>query len=161
MTLDQYIIQLEELQRDLPKLIEKFVNERSNYFLGAVKNRFYNQGVDGDGNKIGSYSKNTIQRKKNKSGRYKRTSHVTLADSGTWYNNLFIEYEKGDLLLSNRMGSLTQKLIEGGGNNQNPAYGKSIMLFTIDERNQWVEDILEKLEDHLQSEFKTNIKITI
>jgi len=161
MTLHQYITELQNLQNNVPKLVHQFVNERSNYLLGNVKLRFYNRGIDGDGNKIGSYTKNTKERKKRKPGKYTRTSHVTLADSGNWYDNLFVTYEQGHLFLDNRMRNLTQKLIEGGGDKQNPPYGDAILEFTKDEIDVFTSAILIDLGEHLQKIFNTNIDLEI
>jgi hypothetical protein len=157
MTLDKYIVNLQKLENNLPSIIDKFIESESSHFLGRVKLRFWNQGVDGDGKKIGEYAESTVARKKKKG---QRSSHVTLKDSSQWWDNLFITYEKGDLILDNRMRDLTQKLIEGV-NRGNPAYGEAIMELTTDEKNDWVQVTLIKLDKYIQNKFNTNVILEI
>ena len=156
MTLEAYIIELEKLERQIPALIEKFLKQRAKYMLVQVKLRFANRGLDGDGNKIGEYTEATKKRKRKKG---RRVSHVTLKDSGRWYDSLFVNYDSGELFLDSRMRDLTTKLIQGDG--YSPAYGEAIMEFTDEEILVWQEQILTDLAKHLQKKFKTNIIIDI
>lgn len=158
MTLENYIKELESLEKNIPSLVQKFVKENSNYFLGNVKQRFYQKGIDGSGNKIGNYAQSTIERKEKSSPR-QRTSHVTLRDSGNWYRSLFVKYEKNELFMDSSMKDLTAKLIQGGGQYQNPPYGDAIMDFTDEEILVWSDKILEDLGEYLQKKFNTDVII--
>ena len=57
------------------------------------------------------------------------------------------------------MKSLTTKLIQGGGQGQNPPYGDEIMDFTEEEILVWSDKILEDLGEYLQKKFNTDVII--
>lgn len=159
MKLDEYIKKLEQLQDDIPDVVDGFIKKRSNYMVGNVKNRFFNYGVDGDGNLIGGgvYAERTKKRK-NKEG--KRTSHITLLDTREWWNSLYASYHNGELELNSTMTSLTEKLIYGEGK-RFAGYGPAIMEFTREEKILFEDEILTDLGDYLQRTFNTNEDIEL
>lgn len=157
MTLEQYISELRKLTDSVDKLVDDFIKKNSGALLSSVKLRFWNKGLDGNLQLIGTYAQSTIERKKKSS--YSRTSHVTLRDSGQWYDDLFVVYEKGDIFLDNRQRALTAKLIDGEKHFQ--GYGEGIMEFTAEEKNNLVTAILTDLDKYLQKVFNTDIDITI
>ena len=158
MTLEQYIFQLEQIVKEVPKLVNQFVNKNQGALLSSVKLRFYQKGLDGNLKLIGTYASSTIERKKKSS--FSRTRFVTLRDSGDWYNSLFVTYEKGDLFLDSTDKLLTTKLINGSPFG-NPAYGGAIMEFTQQEIDTLVVAVLEDLAKHLEKVFNSDIEITI
>jgi len=139
MELNAYIGQLKRLTKTLDGSVRRDILS-SPIILRNTKTRLHGRGLDGDLNKIGDYSDTTVGIKKSKGQQH---GFVTLFDSGLWSSNLFLEWDKSELFLSNKMGNLTQKLIEGGGQGQNPPYGDSIM--ELDEQAQfWVDLISEE-----------------
>ena len=139
MSLDEYIASLEQFSNDLEKIIQRFIDKNSLALLNAVKNRFWNKGIDGNLNLIGGgkYAESTIKRKKRKASA--RTSHITLRDTGDWWKSLFVLYENGELQLSSTDHDKTLKLINGEFNFR--GYGQGIMEFTPDEKRVFLDNI--------------------
>jgi hypothetical protein len=159
MTLDNYISHLQALTGDIPKFVEEFIQKHKGGLLSAVKLRFWNKGLDGNLNLIGRYSPGTIKRKK--TSPYSRTTFVTLRNTGSWYDNLIVSYEKGTLFLDNNQKQLTQKLIEGDGKYGNPAYGPAIMEFTQQEIDDLVNNLIDDLTQFLNTKLDAQIDIVI
>ena len=144
-TVKEYIRSLKNVEKELKKEIPHYLTKKGT-IMTAVKYRLYNRGLDGYGKKMGKYTDQTISRKK-KNARFRITSHVTLADTGTWRDNLLLKVDGDTMFLDNKMTSLTNKLINGGGKHQNPPYGQGIIELSRDEvmiAESLIEDFINK-----------------
>ena len=157
MTLDAYIDQLNAIAGDITPIVDGFIKKHQGALLTSVKLRFWNKGIDGDGKLIGEYAASTKELKKKSA--FNRTSHVTLRDSGAWYNSLFISYNKGELLLDSHNKELTRKLIDGEPQHFFTGYGEAIMQFTDDEKDLLIEVVLDELQKYLETRFNGVIEL--
>lgn len=160
MKLREYIRLLERTEDDIPDVIDEFVRKRSTYLVGNVKLRFWNYGIDGQGNFLGNYAPSTKERKERQG---QRSSHITLHDTGNWWDSLFAiwDRDKEDLSLDSTNVSLTSKLIDGEGN-WFKGYGEGIMEFTDEELDGEIGmSVLQDLAKHLEGIFNKNIDIDV
>ena len=151
---EEYIRLLEQNIDKLPDLVKGYVYKRGSV-LRSVKQRFLQKGIDGYGNKLGTYSSATIRRKKKKG---QITSHVTLRDSGQWYESLFLRFEGTELILDSTDLSLTSKLVDG--EKLFPGYGQGIMEFSNEEQIM-IDSILDEFYFELSKKLEKNIDIEI
>lgn len=159
MSLDEYINLLKQAETDIPRLVNEFVEANSKYLVGNAKLRFFNYGRDGSGALIGGgkYAPRTIENKKDKG---QRTSHITLKDTGRWWDSLFATYENGTLVLASTDKLLTAKLVDGDGKFF-AGYGENIMEFTRDELDMFEDDIFKKLIEYLNNKFNQTVTYTV
>lgn len=131
MDINNYIARLNDLSNNMDGYIRDIVLKNKGGLLGSIKLRLYNSGVDAEGNSLGGYSEITkkLKRKKNK-----RTSHVTLRDSGDWYGSMFIDFQEGSILVD--ATDWKTGLLED-------VYGEEILNLSEDEASIFVDSILE------------------
>ena len=132
MSLDSYLEDLENLGSSLESEIEKIIKRKQGLLVGLIKNRLYQKGIDAFGNEITpTYSKYTIEEKKSKN---QRTSHVTLRDTGNFYDGIFVEIVNNVIKVDSTDGK-TESLIS--------KYGEGILGFTQEEKEFIVFGLLE------------------
>ena len=158
MKLQDYIQMLKKLQDDIPAIVDRLVEEEPKWILGAAKRRMYQYGIDGNEEFLGTYAPFTIEKKKKSP--YSKTTHVTLRDTGDWYNSLFTKYENGELFMDSTDKRKTVKLTDGEHKNF-VGYGDGILEFTEGEKLAFGNEILKNLAKKLQEKFNTNIEIEI
>jgi hypothetical protein len=132
MSLNAYLSELIELEATLAKKIEKIVYDNQDKLVRMIRERLYQHGIGGDGQLITpTYARQTIEAKKEKK---QRVSHVTLRDTGAFYEGMFIEV-KNNILSANSLDGKTPSLIE--------KYGASILEFTEEEQTVIIFGIIE------------------
>lgn len=130
--LTKYINSLENLESILVEKAKQAVLKKQGFILGTVKSRLFNKGVDGDNKEITpSYKNQTIEIKKSKN---QRVSHVTLRDTGEFYNSLFINTKTNDIFLDSSDDKADYLKMK---------YGKSIMDLTEQEQLIIIDTIIE------------------
>ena len=134
-TLSKYISDLKNIETSFKKEVEGYVYKRGT-ILRSVKLRLF-RGKDGDLKMIGDYAPSTIARKKKKG---QITKYVNLRDTGNWYKDLFLKWDKDELMLENKDLPLTSKLIDG--EYKFKGYGDAIL-----ELSQKEVDLVDKLVD--------------
>lgn len=123
MSLQKYILDLQQFNLELPDVLRSIVKQNESKIIGLVRTRLYQKGIDGSGKEITpTYAKSTIEAKKEKR---QITSHVTLRDTGLFYKGFYLELEKYNLIL-NSSDSKTSSLVS--------KYGEEILQFTKDEQ---------------------------
>lgn len=137
--LDTYIQELNNFSNNLEETVVSIGKKNEVGIVKMQNDRLFSTGTDAKGNLIGNYSPNTIARKRKKG---QPVSHVTLKDSGGWYGNMFVT-GNNELLLENKDASLTTDLMNGGGQFQNPAYGKDIIGLTDNETIGLVKTVID------------------
>jgi hypothetical protein len=149
MSIDNYLLELRLLEKNLENEINKIIEEKQGFLVGLIKNRLYQHGVDAFGKKIlPSYSPSTIDYKKEK---HQRTAFVTLRDKGDFYKGIFVEV-KNWVILASSIDGKTEHLIS--------KYGEGILGFTQDEQDQIIFSIIEpRIQKILNSLGKGGIKI--
>ena len=148
-SLDAYITELTFIKDNLPSMVVDIGVKHSQEIIQKQNDRLFNSGLDAKNSSIGVYSEYT-KKIKDKAGQ--PTDHVTLKDSGTWYDDMYIH--GNDMLeIDNRDASLTGELINGGGEFKNPAYGKDIVGLTeketLDVATKIIEPDIQKILDKL------------
>ena len=138
-TLDSYIAELKFFAKHLQENVVNIGVKNERGIIKIQNDRHTTRGLDAEGNTIGSYSANTIARKKKKG---QPTSFVTLEDTGNWHSDMFV-HGTDELLIDNHNKSLTTDLMNGGGEESNPAYGKDIIGLTDDETVFLTEKIID------------------
>jgi hypothetical protein len=147
MTTKEYNKFLSDNIKDIDKKLKGYVYQRGGV-LAAAKLRLYNRGVDGLGKSLGTYKKSTIAlKKRGRGGHDRKTSNVTLKDTGRWYKSLFLKWEGSTLLLETRDPGKTQLLVEGEGKFFG-GYGDGIMELSKEEE-MLVDNIKEKFYQEL------------
>lgn len=149
MSLDAYINDLLKLEASLKDEIEKIIIEKQGFLVGLIKNRLYQKGVDADGKKIlPDYLPSTIEYKKEKR---QRTSHVTLRDTGSFYDGIFVEI-KDWIITVDSIDGKTPTLIS--------KYGTSILGFTEEEQDIIILGIIEpRIQKIIDSIGKGGVKL--
>jgi hypothetical protein len=134
MNLEQYIIEYQKEIENLDKVVEKIVLSKKGWLLGEMKKRLYNQGIDGNGRKMGTYSKRSITERKEIGGL--TTGHVTLRRKGDWY--------KGMTIKSN--GKFSFNIISEDWKNDKllDMYGEAILEPTKEELNNFVRVYIDR-----------------
>ena len=144
--LQLYIIKLEKTAKGLQSRVNRNVMSTQGRVMSSVKQRFFNQGLDGNLDSLGTYSEGYRLWKKSKG---LRSTPVTLRLSGDWYKALFMRIENNYVLLDNKDWK-TSKLVE--------KYGDDILeLSEIDE--VIIENQLSKLEARLRKDLDINVKL--
>ena len=148
-SLDAYITELTFIKDNLPSMVVEIGVKNSQEIIDMQNNRHINSGLDAKGSSIGIYSQYTIKQKE-KLGQ--PTEYVTLEDTGTWHDDMYIH--GNDMLeIDNNNPSLTSTLINGGGEFQNPPYGKDIVGLTdketVDVTTKIIEPNIQKMLDKL------------
>jgi len=144
-SLNQYIAELNFFADNLHNVVGDAGVKNADYIVNKQNTRLENKGTDAKESPIGSYSSVTVSFKKSKGDRY---DHVTLKDEGNWYNSMFVENRGTQgLIIDSSDTSLTGKLMNGGGERENPAYGKDIIGLTEPETNDLV---IEKIDPEIQ-----------
>jgi len=155
MTTKEYNKFLRDNIKDIDKKLKNYIYLKGGV-LRAVKLRLY-RGIDGRGDSLGTYAKATIERKKRgRGGHDRKTSNVTLKDTGKWYNSLFLQWAGSTLLLETRDPGKTQLLVDGSG--KMGGYGDGIMELSQEEEIL-VDNIKEKFYQELVNKVN-NINIT-
>lgn len=151
MTTQEYNKFLNDNIKDIDKKLKNYIYLRGN-ILRAVKLRLY-RGIDGAGNSLGTYAKATIERKnKGLGGRDRKTSNVTLRDTGKWYESLFLKWIGSDLFLESKDQAKTGLLIDGSG--MMAGYGDDILELSQDEsilvdniKEQFFQELTKKINE--------------
>ena len=148
MSLDAYLADLRNLELNLQEEIENIIKDNEGFLVGLIKNRLYQHGIDADGKPIlPDYAPSTVKRKKEDN---QRSSHVTLRDTGDFYQGMFIEVKNWIITASSTDGK-TDSLIE--------KYGEGILGFTQEEQDQIVFSIVEPRIQKIIDSFGPNINI--
>tara|TARA_R110000744_G_scaffold13793_3_gene39868 strand:- start:2537 stop:3007 length:471 start_codon:yes stop_codon:yes gene_type:complete len=156
MTIDQAI---QKTNIDIRDLLNKYIAKKSGNILGSVKLRFWQKGIDGFGNSLGKYAPSTVIRKKRSP--FSRTSHVTLRNTGQWYQSLFIKLESDALLLDSKDSSLTAMLIDGEGSHF-LGYGEGILEFSNDEKiliQTYIDDFQKIIKKQIELDLDLDITL--
>lgn len=144
--INAYLNSLENLSGGLETEINSIINKNAGKILRELKLRLFNKGIDGDGNSLGGYHPSTKAQKKHEG---KRSSHVTLRDTGSWYASLFLTYSNGELTV-NSLNEKTPLLIE--------QYGSAILDLTIQEQELIIFGIIEPaVQKYINSTLPTEI----
>lgn len=151
MTITQYIAKLAKLEKDLIPFVQSILEKNEKIILGMIKLRLYNRGIDGDGNKIlPDYQPSTIASKKEDG---QKTSHVTLRDTGSFYNSLFLTYKRG-LLQIDSMSDKKSPLVS--------KYGPAILDLTEQEHENIINNIITpEINKWFQKQFDASVEIEI
>ena len=152
MSLQSYISFLDIKQAGFDKFLAKTIKDNKGKILALVKNRLFQRGEDGDGKKISpAYSQATIFRKQNKTPR-QRTSHVTLRDTGGFYDGMFVEFINNNLIIdsSDEVAPLLKE-----------RYGEAILKLTENELDFVIDSILEPAINKFINDFNIDINIEI
>ncbi len=130
--INNYINTLVKIENQLPEIIEDIILKNQGKILSLIKQRVWNFGIDADGNLIiPSYKDITIEIKKFEG---KRSSHVTLRDTGNFWKGVYLFVEENMLFVDSK-DPKTPSLIE--------KYGESILGLTIQEQNILIYEIIE------------------
>jgi hypothetical protein len=97
---------------DTAKLFEQAVRETKDLALDLNRSQMYDAGVNPAGQRIGEYTEAT-KRIKQKKGQ--RTDHMTLSDTFSFYDKMFIEAEENEIFIDSR-DSKTGMLVQKYGN---------------------------------------------
>jgi len=130
--LNDYINSLNDLSNNIDKIIKDVVIKDKGILLSNIKLRLFNKGLDANLKSLGTYSKRTVLKKKKKN---QRTSHVTLRDTGDWYNSMFIDFKNNEIIVDSsdfKTGILTD------------IYGDAILGLTEQELNNFIDANIEK-----------------
>jgi len=134
--LDRLILDFQNLINNLDSEIDKAVIKDSKAILERIKGRLWGTGLDADGNLIGNYAPQTIEKKKKKGQVF---NHITLLDTSAFYDGMYVE-SKGAEITIYSSDSKTLKLIND--------FGQSILGLTQVEQEIIVNFTIEK---HIQS----------
>lgn len=70
-----------------PRRLEQALKENADFIIDTIKeSQLYDKGIDGRGRSLGHYSLSTLKYKREKA---QKTSHVTLKDTGKFYESLY------------------------------------------------------------------------
>jgi len=91
-TLDQYIIALERFISSFPKKVDEIILNNEQYFISKIQDRLYDEGKDGNGQSLGTYSLFYENYKRDIGAVY---DHVTLFNTGSFYGEMFMSVFNG------------------------------------------------------------------
>lgn len=118
--IDQFLGLLEDVEYDLREGIKKEILDADRYITGSIVAQRLFQGISGDGSLIGRYAPATIYSKQRR-GKY--WAHVTLRETGSFYQSLDMRWKGDELELFSHQEN-TQKV-----NFLIDKYGQSILEF--------------------------------
>jgi len=132
MILSRYKLALIQFNLTLEQVVSNIIKKNEGEIVGLVKNRLYQKGVDGSGDLITpTYSRETILLKKKNN---KRSSFVTLRESGLFYKGFYLQLSGFDLIL-NSSDEKTSALVN--------KYGVDILEFTENEKKFIINEIID------------------
>lgn len=133
MSLQKYILDLQQFNLRLPDVLKTIIKKNEKKIVGLVRARLYQTGIDGNEQEITpSYTPSTVAAKKEKG---QITSHVTLRDTGLFYKGFYLELEGYNLVL-NSSDHKASYLVE--------KYGDAIFFFTKNEKDFILFEIIDK-----------------
>lgn len=150
MTIKQYLAELEDVEASFKDEIEAYAYKRGT-IMRSVKSRLF-RGFDGNLKSLGEYAPSTKKRKRRKG---QKSSNVTLRYTGGWYNDLFLVWESGELILDNKDDFLTNKLIDG--EKWFTGYGDAILELSEDDIeifNALVDEYIASVEKRLNKDLE-------
>lgn len=131
MILENYVSKLETIKNTLPDEVDKIILKNKNVILVMLKFRLFNFGIDGDYEPLKKYSNKTIAIKKKNN---QKTNVTTLRDQGNFYSGMYLEQNKGEILISSK-DYKTPLLVE--------KYGAKIFDLTNKQELDIVNNIIE------------------
>ena len=148
MTLENYIIGLNNIKNSLPNEVDKIVLKNEKLILGMLKFRLFNFGTDGNDDSLEGYSKKTIEIKKKNNQKYNIT---TLRDQGNFYAGMYLDSTNGKILISST-ASQTSDLVN--------KYGEAIFDLTYKQQQDIISNVIDpELQNLLDSLGNIEIKL--
>lgn len=138
--IDTYLVELNNLSKNLPKIVADIVARNEGKMLNMLKMRLWNTGRDASGSLITpAYTETTVDWKQQAG---QRTSHVTLRDSGDFYKSMFIKVIGNELIVGATDPKTTQLISK---------YGVDILGLTKQEQEILIYSIIEpEIEKEIQ-----------
>lgn len=131
------------------KLFNEFVLKDSllvEQILDLIREeQLYNKGIDGAGKFLGTYTLFTLNYKNNLAsqlGNDTRSDHITLKDTGEFYNSMRIIPQK-DYFLT------VANVIKDGGDNLTDIFGDDILDFTDESKSEIGKIILQVFSEEI------------
>lgn len=113
ITIYDYIQKVQKVKNELPKQVEKIVNDNKKEILDLNREKqLFEQGIDSDGQLLKPYKPVTIAIKRQKGEVYNRT---TLLDTGDFYKGFDLLYRNGVISIFSR-DSKSMDLVDKYGN---------------------------------------------
>lgn len=133
MFLDKKIRELEQVLKEVPKETERIVLRNKDKILDFIREKqLYEQGIDGNGNKLLQYKPFTIAFKRQKG---QPTDRTTLFDTGGFYKGFDLIYTDQNSIGVFSRDEKAPELLE--------KYGFSVMQFTAENNKIINEQIIE------------------
>jgi len=132
-TIEGYTSAVRRFRDGLEKKIDLAIAKNGKWIIKTLQTRLENQGIDGDGKWLGTYSLRHTNARQN---RGLTTSHITLKFDGGFYKGMKVLVNKGkvDIISSDwKSGLLTS----------DKWYGSAILELTEDEINYLFSDEIE------------------
>lgn len=121
MFLKGKIKELEQIKRDLPKEAKKIAEKYKEQILDYIReNQLFEQGIDGNGNKLLDYKPFTIAIKQQKG---QPTDRTTLNDTGSFYRGFDLIFTDQNAIGVFSRDEKTPELVK--------KYGADIFSFTV------------------------------
>lgn len=137
---------------DQDKMVKKSLDDKSlqrEVLRMNTEDQLYNEGVDSKGKSLGEYSKATILGTKNFEGKIQkgqRYDHITLNDTGAFYNSFKFKNEAKDFVIS----ADTSKQ----GTDLTKQFGKDILGLTDENTKGIIPDVKKSLLSQLRQKLK-------
>jgi len=135
--LERYIPRFDNYIKNFERTLFKIVKKDEKFILKVLQNRLEFQNIDGDEKPLGTYSE---RHKKFRDKLGLTTSGVTLNLFGGFYKGMYIDIERGVLVIDSR-DYKTLLLVDG--ENGSPGYGDAILELTEGEQEEWIEQRIE------------------
>lgn len=130
-TISQYISDLEKLADGMTEIVRTIVLNNEGQLLKTVKLRLFQKSLDANLVSLGTYSPITKARKKNKG---QVSNRVTLRDTGDFYNSMFIDFKKSEIVVDATDPKAGQLM---------DIYGEAILGLAEFEQAQFIDSVLE------------------
>ena len=157
LPLSQAIAKLNKEYSQLGNWIPEYLEKRQGYMiLKPLKQRLYNQGVDGAGNKLPPYKSEKYKIFKRSKG--VRAVPTTLFLEGNWYDSMYVKTgKKGKTHLIEVLTNRSAKNEPKKTKELKAKYGEDILTLNDDE----AQKIADELSIVLKEKFELNIDIIL